>query len=58
MTHTLERMFRFTRGMTPIRPQRPVYGWKFSCSCGLKVQVNGTKKEAIKSFKHHVSMHL
>jgi hypothetical protein len=46
---------RFTRGRTPIRPQRTLYGFQVRCrDCGYKAQINeANKKEAEKLAKEH-----
>lgn len=52
---------RYQRGMTPIRPSRPVYGWKIRCTYPttdahpeFTRRVNGTKAEARQAAKDHL----
>jgi hypothetical protein len=52
-SHSVATYSRFIRGMTPIRPSRPIYGYKVRCSCGDVWQVNGGKADAVASFKLH-----
>lgn len=52
---------RYQRGMTPIRPSRPVYGWKIRCTHPTTEshpefvqRINGTKQEARSQAKDHL----
>lgn len=47
------RFYRYHRGMTPIRPSRPVYGYKLECKCGWSARINGQKREATKRANYH-----
>lgn len=49
------RLDRYPRGMTPIRPSRPVYGWTWECSCPEpEHRVNGTKRETLSWVRSHL----
>lgn len=51
--HGWASLSRFPRGMTPIRPARPVYGWRWRCECGATDTVNEVKRIAVGYWRDH-----
>lgn len=47
---------RYSRGMTPIRPQRRLYGVEAICSCGWQRRFNEGKQAATKAWKEHAAL--
>lgn len=47
------RFLRYSRGKTPIRPSRTLYGYRVICSCGWETRVNGQRREAEQRFRAH-----
>ena len=51
--HSYADLSRYSRGMTPIRPARPLYGWRWTCECGADGRVNGPKSEGVSFWRDH-----
>lgn len=51
--HTYADLSRYSRGMTAIRPARPLYGWRYTCECGESVRTNESKRDAIRLWRDH-----
>lgn len=47
---------RYSRGMTPIRPQRPLHGTEAICSCGWRHRFNEGKRAAVRAWKEHAAL--
>lgn len=45
---------RYSRGMTPIRPQRTLYGYSARCRCGWSVRCNDGRRRAEQLYRQHL----